>query len=114
VPLMHYNAGASREITDLKPEEIKKIEIAHSYTPADDKEIPGPLTWTLEYKIPLTMLEKYSQVTHPSKGVTWRANFYKIAHKSSSAHYASWNPVDIGPEDVDMHRPEYFGVLNFQ
>jgi hypothetical protein len=114
VPLMHYNAVASREITDLKPEEIKMIEIAHSYTPADDKEIPGPLTWMLEYKIPLDMLEKYSQVTHPAKGVTWRANFYKIAHKSSDPHYASWNLVDIDPKDVEMHLPEYFGILNFQ
>ena len=114
VPLMHYNAVASREITDLKPEEIKKIEIAHSYTPVNDKEIPGPLTWTVEYKIPLAMLEKYSQVTHPAKGVTWRANFYKIAHKSSDPHYASWNLVNIDPKDVEMHLPEYFGVLNFQ
>jgi hypothetical protein len=114
IPLMHYNTFAKKEITELKVEEIQKIEIAHSYAPAGDKEIPGPLTWTLEYRIPLTILEKYSQVTHPAKGVIWRANFYKIAHKSSHPHYASWNLVEIDPTDVDMHTPEYFGELKFE
>ena len=114
VPLMHYNAVASKEIIDLKPEEIKDIEIAHSYTPVSDEEIPGPLTWTLEYKIPLALLEKYANVTHPGKGVSWRANYYKIAHKSSNPHYMSWSFVDIDPKDVDMHTPEFFGELKFE
>jgi hypothetical protein len=114
VPLMHYNAVAGKEIINLPEEEIKKIEIAHSYTPASDKERFGLLTWTLEYKIPLNMLEKYSKVSKPAKGVYWRANFYKIAHKSSDPHYASWSFVDIAPDDVQMHLPEFFGVLKFE
>jgi putative isomerase len=114
VPLMHYNTVANKEITELKREEIKEIEIAHSYTPALEKERFGNLTWTLEYKIPLNLLEKYSNVTHPAKGITWRANFYKIAHKSSDPHYISWSFIDIAPDDVDMHRPEFFGILKFE
>lgn len=111
VPLMHYNKTANIEITDLDITDIKKIEIAYSLTPDYDNEIAGPVTWSLEYRIPISMLEKYSKITHPAKDVSWRANFYKIAHKSSNPHYMSWSFVDV--PDVDMHTPQFFGVLNF-
>lgn len=112
VPLMHYNAVAKKEITELKIDEIKSIEIAHTYTPIDDIEKPGPLTWSLEYRIPLALLEKYANITEPEKGVFWRANFYKIAHKSSNPHYMSWAPVKS--DNIDMHLPEFFGLLKFE
>ncbi len=111
VPLMHYNKVANDSIVDLVVEDVKKITIAHSFTPADDKEIPEEVQWTLEYKLPLSMLEKYATVTRPEPGVYWRANFYKIAHLSSHPHYLSWSHV---PGEVDMHTPQFFGQLNFR
>lgn len=112
VPLMNYNAIAKKDIKPLDVEDIKKIEIAYSYSPKDTIEVSEPTTWTLEYKVPFTMLKKYSGITYPKPGVTWRANFYKIAHKSSNRHYMSWALVDI--KGIDMHLPEFFGVLKFQ
>ena len=40
------------------------------------------------------------------------ANFYKCGDDTTKPHYISWNPVkSINP---DFHRPEHFGILNFQ
>jgi hypothetical protein len=112
VPLMHYNAVASKDIVNLSAADIKNIKIAHSLRPNNEKEIAGPITWTLEYKLPLALLRKYAPVTNPEEGVTWYANFYKIAHKSSNPHYMSWSYVDVA--GIDMHMPEFFGKLIFQ
>jgi hypothetical protein len=40
------------------------------------------------------------------------ANFYKCGDDTSKRHYLSWNPVKTAKPD--FHRPEYFGILNFQ
>lgn len=112
VPLMHYNAVANTHIKTIAVDDIRKIEIAHSFIPSGEKEIVGPITWTLEYKLPIILLKKYADVTMPAKGVTWKMNLYKIAHKSTNPHYKSWSLVDV--DDVDMHTPQFFGDLKFQ
>jgi hypothetical protein len=112
VPLMNYNAEAKTDITPLSVDDIKKIKIAHSLESDPDIELEGPLTWTLEYRLPFSVLKKYSNVTIPAKGVIWNANLYKIAHKSTNPHYMSWSRV--GVEGIDMHTPQFFGKLKFQ
>ena len=92
-PLMHYNLVARKESRELSEEDIRKIEIAHTLPRIIDPEIKDPVEWTLEYRIPLTMLEKYSVITHPARGVEWKANFYKIAENSSNPHYITWSEV---------------------
>jgi hypothetical protein len=111
-PLMHFNLVPRKESRDLEIEDIKKIEIFHSLPTIIDPEISEPVTWTLEYRIPLAMLEKYSKVTHPQKGVKWRANFYKIAENNSNHHYITWSFVD-NPKP-DFHLPKFFGTLIFE
>lgn len=111
VPLMHYNKVAKDSSVYIAMNDIKKITIAHSFTPDNDTEIQQETKWTLEYKLPFAMLEKYATITRPGKGVYWRANFYKIAHKSSHPHYLSWSHV---PGEVDMHLPQFFAKLKFQ
>jgi len=41
-----------------------------------------------KYRIPLAVLEKYAKITRPSKGIEWKANFYKDCreHLKSSLH----------------------------
>lgn len=111
-PLMHFNLVPRKESKVLDTADIKLIEIAHSLPQIIDPEINTPVTWTLEYKIPLAMLEKYSVVTHPQKGVEWRANFYKIAENNSNHHYITWAVVD-NPKP-DFHLPQFFGKLIFE
>lgn len=111
-PLMHYNMVPRKESRQLDPEDIKKIEIAHTLPQIIDPEMSNPVTWTLEYRIPVAMLEKYGGVTHPKKGVEWRANFYKIAENNSNPHYITWSFID-NPKP-DFHKPQFFGKLKFE
>lgn len=110
--LMHYNIVPRKEFNAVQPEEIQRIEIAHSLPEIIDPERSDSVTWTIAYAIPLSLLEKYANVTSPQKGVSWRANFYKIADKTSNQHYISWSPIENGV--VDFHQPQFFGVLKFE
>ena len=111
-PLLHYNVIPRKESKRLTEEEISQIEIAHSLPEINDPEIKEPVTWTLEYRIPMALLEKYSKVSRPSKGVEWRANFYKIAENSSNPHYITWSKIDR--PKPDFHVPQAFGRLIFE
>jgi hypothetical protein len=93
-------------------EDIKKIVIAHSLPQIVNPEITDPVVWTLEYSIPLNMLEKYAAVTRPAKGVKWKANFAKIAENNSNPHHMTWSPI-TAPKP-NFHMPQYFGTLTFE
>jgi hypothetical protein len=110
-PLMGYSSSSKRKSILLDTNDIKKIIIAHSLPNKIDSEIVGPITWTVECKIPLSVLECCSEVTRPRSNVVWRANFYKIASSGSNPHYITWSFVDnIKP---NFHLPEFFGKLSF-
>jgi hypothetical protein len=110
-PLMPYNIIPNLDINMLPVDDIKMVEIAHSLPQLIDPEITERVVWTVEYRIPLILIEKYSKLTSPKPGVSWRANFYKIAENSSNPHYMTWSVVDnIQP---DFHLPKFFGLLNF-
>ena len=111
-PLMHYNLVPRKESKELTKDDIRQIEIAHTLPQIIDPEMQDPVTWTLEYRIPIAMLQKYSTITHPAKGIEWKANFYKIAENNSNHHYITWSVVEI--EKPDFHRPEFFGKLIFE
>jgi hypothetical protein len=111
-PLMHYNLVPRKESIPLEPEDIRKIAISHTLPQVIDPEMTEPVTWILEYKIPLELLEKYAPVTRPKKGVTWRANFYKIAENNSNPHYITWSVVEN--DKPDFHLPQYFGTIVFE
>lgn len=105
-PLMEYRSNNPSE------QDIRSIVIAHSLPKRIDPEIVEPVVWTIEYKVPLAMLEKYGVVTRPAKGVKWKANFYKIAENNSNPHHITWSPV-THPKP-HFHMPDYFGTLVFQ
>lgn len=111
-PLMHYNIVPRKESIHLKTNDLNKIEIAGTLPRIIDPEITDPVTWTLEYRIPVAMLEKYARITKPQKGVQWRGNFYKIAENNSNPHYLTWAPVKN--KTPDFHLPAFFGYLTFE
>jgi hypothetical protein len=109
---MHYNIVPRKESKHLEAGDLKKIEIAHTLPQIVDPELTEPVTWTLEYRIPLAMLQKYAPVTKPAKGVQWRANFYKIAENNSNPHYLTWSLVEN--RIPDFHLPAFFGTITFE
>jgi hypothetical protein len=111
-PLMGYHLDHQKVKKMLQPEELKLIEIAHSLPKKLEKEIAEPVTWTVEYRVPLDLLRKYSPVTQPKKGVSWHANFYKTASRSSNPHWITWSVVN-SPKP-DFHLPEFFGTVTFK
>jgi hypothetical protein len=68
--------------------------------------------WTLEYRIPVRVLAKYSKVQRPAPGVRRRAHFYKCADETSRPHWLTWSPVTSAAPA--FHRPEYFGTPSFE
>jgi hypothetical protein len=111
-PLMHFNTFPDSGPHILSAMDISSIEIAHSMPPVVDPELTGPVIWTLEYRIPLATIRKYAFVSQPAKGVSWKANFYKIAENNSNPHYMTWSPV-LNAEP-NFHLPQFFGTLSFQ
>ncbi len=111
-PLLFYNLIPRRDSRQLEIEDIKKVEIVTSLPKVIDPEMSEPVTWTIEYKIPFAVLEKYASITRPEKGVEWRANFYKIAENSSNPHYITWSVVEL--EKPNFHAPKFFGKLVFE
>lgn len=109
--LMRHQTGLFDNIKKLKAQELDKIEIAHSLPKIIDPEITEPVTWMLEYRLPLSILQKYHDLTKPAPGVKWRANFYKCADKTSHPHWLTWSR--IVNEIPDFHRPKFFGTLEF-
>lgn len=111
-PLMFYIEKPMSEVSRLMPDELKQIEIAHSLPAKVDPEITEPVTWTIEYRLPISILSKYSNVTKPASGVVWKANFYKTGSKTSNPNYLTWSFVD-NPQP-NFHLPQFFGTLNFK
>ncbi|MDD5459130.1 MAG: carbohydrate-binding family 9-like protein [Phycisphaerae bacterium] len=96
----------------LAVDDIEKIETAHTLNGIIEPEIEEPTTWTLEYRIPLVMVEKYAPIKKPAPGVIWRANFYKCADRCSHPHWLTWSKV--GLPKPDFHQPPFFGKLVFE
>lgn len=93
-------------------EDCDSIATASSLKGPIDSEIAEPTTWTLEYKIPLNLIEKFGQIERPKPGVTWRANFYKCADDTSHPHWLTWSPVNHA--EPSFHLPTYFGIIVFE
>lgn len=111
-PLIFYVTKPWTGFQKLEAEDIRQIEIAHSLPARLDPEISGHVTWTIEYRVPLSMLKKFSNVTDPKPGVTWKANFYKTASQSTNPHWITWSYVD-NPKP-NFHLPQFFGTLIFK
>ena len=103
------NDGSKGSFTE---KEYNQITISHSLDRDAEVESTEPETWTLEYKIPFSILSKYIPVVMPKPGVVWRANFYKCADKTSHPHWLTWAPVEH--PTPNFHLPEYFGRLTFE
>jgi hypothetical protein len=109
---MQYVTVPRKEFVFLHEAEIGKVEIAHSLPKKVFPEIEVDTVWTIEFKLPLKILEQHAAITHPKPGVRWNANFYKTASTTSNPHYLTWSKVDNAIPD--FHLPQFFGTLVFR
>ncbi len=110
--LFHFQTAREKGRIVIPMEECEKIFCVHSLPGRIDPEIQEPVTWTVSYRVPLLLLEKYTNVIPPVSGVQWQANFYKCGDKTSHPHWLAWSPVKA--PKPDFHRPECFGILEFE
>ena len=109
---MLFRFHGPKAVVEIPKSDYGKMTIAHSLPKIVDPEITEPVTWTVEYRIPIEIVKKHCPTTSPATGVTWRANFYKCADDSSHPHWLTWSPVDF--PKPQFHLPEFFGVLKFE
>jgi len=108
--LCHQTAREQNRVS-LDLADLEQIEIAHSLDKIIDPEITEPVTWTLEHRLPVKIIEKYAPAVTPAPGVTWRANFYKCGDNTSHPHWLTWSPIEN--PTPDFHLPRFFGTLEF-
>jgi hypothetical protein len=111
-PLLFYVTKPWSGYTELSKDDIRQIEIAHSLPSTVDPEIPEPTTWTIECRVPISMLQKYATITQPASGVKWKANFYKTGSATSNPNYLTWSKVEF--PKPNFHLPEFFGTIVFE
>jgi len=109
--LFHYQKSPGQEVREVNIADMDKIKIAHSLPKVVEPEITEPVVWTIEYGLPLAIIQKYCQVTKPEPGVIWRANFYKCAENNSHPHWLTWSFVEFA--HPNFHLPVFFGILEF-
>jgi len=112
VALMQYSTEPHKKFIYILPSDVAQIEIAHSLPKKVFPEMEEEVTWTIEFKIPFSILVNYSEISTPNSGVVWKGNFYKTASQTSNPHYITWAKIDR--PKPDFHLPQYFGDLIFQ
>lgn len=105
----HFTGSKDKTFTD---HDFASVVTAASLKGPINVEIDSPTTWTVEYKVPLRLLEKFAKVERPRPGVRWRGNFYKCADDTSHPHWLTWSPVSFARPS--FHLPKYFGILVFE
>jgi hypothetical protein len=93
----------------LGPEAEAAVSVCHSLPETVEPERVDPTVWTLQFAIPVCMLEAYAGHLGSLKGRTWTANLYKCGDETSHPHWLSWAPVD----ELNFHLPRCFQPIDF-
>jgi len=102
-PERNNREHASLEIT-------KQVERWSSLGNQPFEERIGECTWEVALLIPYSVFFKHNIKNLDGMGIN--ANFYKCGDELQTPHFLSWNPIKI--ENPDFHRPDFFGVLEFE
>lgn len=94
----------------IDPKLLDAIQVDPSLGTQPFEEKSGQFDWQLMVIIPVSCFV-YDNI-RSLEGVKATANFYKCGDETSVPHFLSWNP--IGVKDPDFHRPDFFGILQFE
>lgn len=92
--------------------EIKGMSEAEALCYNEKNKENDAACWDLSYAIPYALIKAYIpefDPEAPNKKIS--ANFYKCGDLTDNIHYGAWNPLTS--EKPDFHRPEDFGILQF-
>jgi len=103
--------GKIQKFTLLQPAEAHQIPVTSSITIPPPFRHVEPLDWSLQYSIPIKILENYVGRLGPLAGQTWQANFFKCADRSRYPHWGSWSSIGRLP---NFHQPDRFGSIYFK
>ena len=96
-----------KQFTRVPESLAKQISVRPSLPAVVEPELIEPTNWSLEFQIPLGLLENYVGPLGTVSGQTWRGNFFKCAEENSHPHWAAWSPVS----EFNFHLPQCFGTL---
>jgi len=96
-----------KEFTRLPESLARQVSVCSSLPRVIEPEITEATDWTLEFQIPVHLLEHYVGPIGDLAGQTWRGNFFKCAEENSHPHWAAWSPVS----EFNFHLPQCFGTL---
>lgn len=102
--------GPLKKSTPIPAELGQTIRVATSLPRLIKDEITQPTDWTLQFFIPMGLLQIYFGPIDNLGGQTWRGNFFKCAEEVSHPHWAAWSPVG----EFNFHLPEHFGKVIFE
>lgn len=91
------------------PQVLRQIKRYTSFGTQYIGEIKKTCSWDCVLEIPFTAFFRHN--ISNLKGISVRANFYKCGGSDEYKHYVSWNPIDS--TKPDFHRPEFFGLIQF-
>lgn len=104
-------AGAVRNNREHASQEItRQMKRWASLGNQPFEERIGECTWEVALLIPYAVFFKHT--IKSLDGMDINANFYKCGDELQKPHFLSWNPIKI--ENPDFHRPDFFGVLEFE
>ncbi len=103
--------GGFAKSRPLGAEWFPRIRTFHSLPATVEPELPGPVTWHLEYFIPFALLESCTGPLGTVAGQRWRANFYKCGDETSHPHWGAWSPIGA---PLNFHQPACFGEIVFE
>ena len=104
-------AGSERNNREMAPSEITdQVKRWASLGRETFEEKIGECTWEVALLIPYKVF--FKPAITGLDGMSIRANFYKCGDELQKPHFLSWNPIKI--EKPDFHRPDFFGLLEFE
>ena len=68
-------------------------------------------SWSIDFCVPFTVIQKYIPDFVWKQGASIRCNFYKCGDRTAYPHFGIWNPIDL-PSPA-FHTPDFFGELTF-
>ncbi|MBR4125905.1 MAG: hypothetical protein IKR13_06845 [Victivallales bacterium] len=94
----------------LAPEHQALVKMYSIYKRIILPEMPGPVEWAINFKIPMEAYEPYGGPIGDLSGQKFMANFYHCADLSSHPRWVSWAPLPY----LAYHIPECFQEIIFE